>query len=58
MDEASTFGAVVSESVRSGKPVSFLTTGQQIPDDIEPATTSRLLEDLFRGSTEAALSAA
>ena len=58
LDEASTFGAVVSESVRSGKPVSFLTTGQQIPDDIEPATTSRLLEDLFRGSTEAALSAA
>ena len=58
MDEASTFGAVVSESVRSGKRVSFLTNGQQIPDDIEPATSSRLLEDLFRTSTEAALSAA
>jgi flagellar biosynthesis protein FlhF len=58
LDEASTFGAVVSESVRSGKPVSFLTTGQQIPDDIEPATTSRLLEDLFTASTEAARSAA
>ncbi len=58
MDEASTFGAVVSESVRSGKPVSFLATGQQIPDDLEPATSSRLLEDLFRTSTEAALSAA
>ncbi|MBI2679540.1 MAG: hypothetical protein HYX25_00865 [Candidatus Solibacter usitatus] len=58
MDEASAFGGVVSESVRSGKPVSFLTTGQQIPDDIEPATTGRLLEDLFRSSAEAALSAA
>lgn len=58
LDETSTFGAVISESVRSGKPVSFLTTGQQIPDDIEPATSSRLLEDLFRPSPEAALSAA
>jgi len=58
LDEASTFGAVVSESVRSGKPISFLTTGQQIPDDIEPATTGRLLEDLFSRSPEAALSAA
>ena len=52
LDETSTFGAVVSESVRSGKPVSFLTTGQQIPDDIEPGyhqpSTGRIYLDVQR----------
>jgi len=51
-------GAIVSESARTGKPVSFLGTGQQIPEDIEPATASRLLEMVLDGRQERSLSAA
>jgi flagellar biosynthesis protein FlhF len=58
LDETSSFGAMVSESVRTGKPVSFLAAGQQIPEDIEPATTSRLLERVLERVRERALSAA
>ena len=38
IDESNSFSAIVNESVRCALPVSFLATGQQIPDDIEPAT--------------------
>jgi flagellar biosynthesis protein FlhF len=58
IDETSSWGAMVSESARTGKPVSFLGTGQQIPEDIEPATASRLLEMVLEGRQERSLSAA
>jgi flagellar biosynthesis protein FlhF len=58
LDETSAFGAIVSESARTGKPVSFLASGQQIPEDIEPATAGRLLELVFERPREQALSAA
>jgi flagellar biosynthesis protein FlhF len=38
LDETSRYGALVSEASRRGLPISFLATGQQIPDDLEPAT--------------------
>ncbi len=44
VDETNTFGAIVNESARTGKPVSFLTTGQRIPEDIETASAPRLAE--------------
>ncbi len=44
IDETGTFGAIVSEAARRSMPLSFLTTGQQIPDDLEPATKARLME--------------
>jgi flagellar biosynthesis protein FlhF len=43
MDETGCFGALISASARHARPISFLTAGQQIPDDLEPATTERLL---------------
>jgi len=58
IDETASLGAIVSESARTGKPVSFLGTGQQIPEDIEPATASRLLEMVLDGRQERSLSAA
>ena len=58
IDETSSLGAIVSESARTGKPVSFLGTGQQIPEDIEPATASRLLETVLEARQERSLSAA
>ena len=38
LDETETFGPILSRSVRMGKPVSFLSRGQRIPEDLEPAT--------------------
>jgi flagellar biosynthesis protein FlhF len=42
LDEASHSGALIHESARCSLPVSFLSTGQKIPDDLEPATKPRL----------------
>ena len=42
LDETSSFGPIVNESARTGKPVSFLATGQRIPEDLETASASRL----------------
>jgi len=44
MDETQSFGPLVNESVRRSLPVSFLSAGQNIPDDLEPATKRRLAE--------------
>jgi len=42
IDESNRFGALISQSARCSLPVSFLSTGQRIPDDLEPATKPRL----------------
>jgi flagellar biosynthesis protein FlhF len=44
MDETETFGPILSRSVRMGRPVSFLSRGQRIPEDLEPATADLLLD--------------
>jgi flagellar biosynthesis protein FlhF len=51
LDETHTYGAIVSESARRDLPISFLCTGQQIPDDIEPATKERLMQLALGDST-------
>jgi flagellar biosynthesis protein FlhF len=43
IDETTRYEAIVNESARRNLPVSFLGRGQQIPDDLEEATPSRLL---------------
>jgi len=48
LDETERYGALISESSRRGMPISFLATGQQIPDDLEPATKTRLIEMVTR----------
>jgi flagellar biosynthesis protein FlhF len=58
LDETSSAGAMISESVRTGKPVSFLTGGQQIPEDLEAATAGRLLDLVFECQAARAASAA
>jgi flagellar biosynthesis protein FlhF len=42
LDETGRFGTLINESARRSLPVSFLATGQQIPDDLEPATREKL----------------
>ena len=44
LDETGRYGALVSAAARHSLPISFLTAGQQIPDDLEPATKARLVE--------------
>ena len=53
LDETETFGPILSRSIRLGIPVSFLSRGQRIPEDLEPATVDLVL-DLVLGSSAAA----
>ncbi|HLK49902.1 MAG TPA: hypothetical protein VKT49_17285 [Bryobacteraceae bacterium] len=46
LDEADSTAAVFSEAARTGKPLSFLSTGQLIPEDLESASKSRVTESL------------
>jgi flagellar biosynthesis protein FlhF len=42
LDEAAGLGALLSLSRNVSLPISYITTGQDVPDDIEPATAARL----------------
>jgi flagellar biosynthesis protein FlhF len=42
LDEALGLGAVLGVVSRAARPISYLTTGQGVPDDIEPADPDRL----------------
>ena len=57
LDETGSFGAIFSEAARTRKPLSFFTTGQRIPEDLEAATQERLVELILTGQSRA-LSAA
>lgn len=42
IDETERFGAIVNQASRLQLPVSFLACGQQIPDDLEPASKEKI----------------
>ena len=42
LDEAAGLGSLLSLNREFQLPVSYVTTGQAVPDDIEPANASRL----------------
>ncbi len=42
LDEADGLGAILGVLGQANRPVSYLTTGQAVPDDIEPANRKRL----------------
>ncbi|HSB73596.1 MAG TPA: flagellar biosynthesis protein FlhF [Candidatus Methylomirabilis sp.] len=42
LDEARTAGPLLGLALRRGIPISYLTTGQEVPDDLEVATPRRL----------------
>lgn len=58
LDETTAPGPILNETVRTGKPLSFLATGQRIPEDLEAATPRRLTELLLGSGLGQALSAA
>jgi flagellar biosynthesis protein FlhF len=57
-DEADRPGAVLDQAIRTGIPVSFLSRGQKIPEDIVEASKQALLERLWEPADAAAVSAA
>ncbi len=44
LDEAGTFGTALNVATAAKTPMSFVTTGQEVPDDIAPANPQRLAE--------------
>lgn len=50
LDETSSFGPILNEAVRTGKPLSFFTAGQRIPEDLQAATSARLTELVLTAS--------
>ena len=42
LDESCTYGSMINRLLRIKKPLSFLTTGQKVPEDIEVATRERI----------------
>jgi flagellar biosynthesis protein FlhF len=50
LDETGTYGPLLSEAVSSGRPISFLTTGQRAPEDLEPADKTSLTNRLLPSS--------
>jgi len=58
VDETGSYGPLVNEAVRTGKPISFLATGQRIPEDLETASASRLAELILSSATRIGAAAA
>lgn len=44
LDESNTFGTLLSTAVKAALPLSYLTTGQRVPEDIEIATPERIAD--------------
>lgn len=58
LDETGSLGGIFQEAARSGKPLSFFATGQRIPEDLETASKSRLVESMLGVPRSEKLSAA
>jgi flagellar biosynthesis protein FlhF len=58
LDETESQGAILSAALEADKPLSFFTTGQNIPEDIEPAHARALLASVFRPEIAEAVTAA
>ncbi|HZO89470.1 MAG TPA: flagellar biosynthesis protein FlhF [Chthonomonadaceae bacterium] len=50
LDETSTYGTLLNVADRTGIPLSYLTTGQKVPEDIEIADGSKLASLLLNGA--------
>jgi flagellar biosynthesis protein FlhF len=48
LDESWSYGEILNCSVGARAPLSYFTTGQKVPEDLEPATKERVVERLFR----------
>jgi flagellar biosynthesis protein FlhF len=48
LDEADNLGGLLAVLATSNRPLSYVTTGQAVPDDIEPADRQRLARLILR----------
>ncbi|MEO1235789.1 MAG: flagellar biosynthesis protein FlhF [Planctomycetota bacterium] len=51
LDEAVTFGVLLNVARQVNKPLSYLTTGQEVPHQIEPCRAGRLAELILGGGS-------
>jgi flagellar biosynthesis protein FlhF len=58
MDETEWNGPLLSVALEAAKPLSFLATGQGVPEDIEAANSAAILAGLFKNERAEAISAA
>jgi flagellar biosynthesis protein FlhF len=56
LDETDSYGPILNESVRTRLPLSFLSTGQRVPDDLTPATEARLIDLMLNKAWQGPLS--
>ncbi|MBN2483010.1 MAG: 50S ribosome-binding GTPase [Candidatus Omnitrophica bacterium] len=49
LDECKTFGNILNVAAKVNQPISYVTTGQNVPDDIEVGETNRLMNLILRG---------
>lgn len=48
IDESSTFGNIINVLIRTGLPLSFLSRGRKVPDDIEVGSVRKLVDLIFK----------
>ena len=51
IDESSTFGSLLNAAIRTMTPISYLTNGQQVPEDLEPVSLRKIADMLLEGWT-------
>lgn len=49
LDECKTFGNILNVAAKVGQPISYVTTGQNVPDDIEVGEIDRLMNFILKG---------
>jgi len=49
VDESVTFGPMLNVSYKTGIPISYITTGQTVPDDIVNADSNKIASMIYRG---------
>ncbi len=48
LDEANSFGMLFNIAMKTNKPISYFTTGQNVPEDIEVATSEKTIDLIFQ----------
>lgn len=48
LDEANSFGMLFNIAMKTNKPISYFTTGQKVPEDIEVATAEKTVDLIFQ----------
>jgi flagellar biosynthesis protein FlhF len=49
LDESGSLASLFNLAVRSATPLSYLTTGQRVPEDVEVATAERIIDLVWHG---------